>query len=306
MQLSEIYIDGERLEVYKNGIFNTCGFLHQQKKNILSFISSKKYLHELRNDKILSIICPKTMVNDVVNLRKDIGIIVYENPRELIFKISNKIKSKNFKSIISNSAKISDKAIISESNVYIGKDCIIEDNVIIKENVIIKDNVRIGTGTILGTEGLMVYDSGVNKKIAVHNGYLYIDSNSIMLNNIIVERAVFHGDVTYIGKNVILDSGVSISHGCKINSSTTLAACAKICGYTEIGKESYIGPGAVISNNIKLGDRCNIRIGSVVVDNLKKNSDVSSTFAIDHQMNLINRFNTLKNYKKIRGANNYE
>lgn len=299
MKLSEIYINDQKIEIYKDGYFRSCGFLHQQKNDLLTFISSKKYLHQLKNKKISSIICPLEMIKEVVSFRNDIGIIIDQNPRGLIFKISNKIKAKKFKSIILDNSNISYKAIISKNNVFIGKNCIIDDNVIIKENVIIRDNVKIGAGTILGGEGMMIYPSNENKKIATHNGYLYINSNTIMLNNIIVEKAIFEGDVTYIGENVIFDSGVSISHGCNIKNDTTVAANTKICGYTQIGKESYIGPGTVISNNIKLGDFCNIRIGSVVIDNLADGSDVSSSFAIEHRINLIDRFNKLKKYKKV-------
>jgi UDP-3-O-[3-hydroxymyristoyl] glucosamine N-acyltransferase len=299
MQLNDIKIKGIDFKIVKDGNFSTCGFLHQRKGNILSFISSKKYMSLLKNVSITSIICTDELVDDIVKLRNDIGILVYHNPRELIFEISNVFKPNNFKSIISNSAKISDKAIISNNNVYIGESCIIEDNVIIKENVIIRNNVTIGSGTILGSEGLMVYKLDNHKKVATHNGYLYINANSKLLNNIVIERAVFKGDITYIGKEVLIDSGVSISHGCKINNGTMIIACAKICGYTEVGENCYIGPSSTLTNNIKIGDNCNIRIGSVVVDNLEDNSDVSSSFAINHQVNLINRFNILRQFKNV-------
>lgn len=299
MKLSELKIQNIDFNIIKDGRFSTCGFLHQQKKNILSFISSKKYMNQLKNKNISSVVCTEDIINNVINTRDDIGIIVYRNPRELIFKISDMNMPKKFKSIISKNSIISNRAIINDNNVVIGENCIIEDNVIIKGNVVIRNNVRIGSGTILGGEGLMLYDSGNEKKIAIHNGFLYIDSNTKILNNCIIEKSIFKGDVTYLGKNIVLDSGVSISHGCNIKNSTIIAACAKICGYTRIGSDSYIGPSSVISNNLVLGNNCNVRIGSVVIDDLPDNSDVSSSFAIDHRVNLINRFSTEKQYRSI-------
>lgn len=299
MKLNEISIDDIKYRVVKDGNFSTCGFLHQSKKDILSFISSNKYINQLRNEKVSSVICTEDIVDEVVKKRDDIGIIIYYNPRELIFRISDKITPKKFKTIISSTAKISERAIISENNVYIGENCIIEDNVIIKENVILRNNVIVSAGTILGCQGMMLYNSKDEKKIAEHNGILYVDAFTKILNNCVIERAVFKGDVTYIGKNIVLDSGVSISHGCNIKGNTVIAACTKICGYTKIGESSYIGPRVVISNNLRLEDNCNIRIGSTVIDSLAQNADVSSSFAIDHQVNLINRFSTLKQFKNI-------
>jgi|GEM_PF-1522923 len=301
MKLSSLYLENSNFEIIREGTFNTCGFLHQGKKNILSFLSSKKYMNQLKNKNVSSIICTEDIIEMVIETRDDIGIIVYKNPRELIFKISDIVIPKKFKSIISSNSTISERAIISENNVCIGSNCVIEDNVIIKRNVIIRDNVHIGAGTILGCEGLMVYDSNNEKKIAKHNGYLYVDSNTKVLNNCLIEKAVFNGDITYIGKNIVLDSGVSISHGCNVRSNTIIAAGTKICGYTKIGANSYIGPGVVISNNLSLGENCNIRIGSIVIENLGKNSDVSSSFAMDHRVNLINRFAIVKHFKNIGG-----
>lgn len=300
MRLKQISIQNEKYEVYKDGEFTNCGFGQQERKNMLTFIVSKKYINMLRNNNITSVICPGDLVPAITKLREDIGIIINDNPRRLLFRINNEIKPKKFKTIISGSAKISKYAHISEFNVIIGDNCIIDSNVIIKENVIVRNNVSIGPGCMLGAEGLMVYEIDGQKIIAEHNGFLYIDSYCKLLCNIVIEKAIFKGDMTYIGKDVLLDSGVSISHGCRINENTVITGCSKLSGYTNIGRNTYIGPGTVISNNLSIGDNCTIRIGSIVVDNLAENSDVSSNFAIDHTTNLISRFDVIKKYKKLK------
>lgn len=294
MKLDNLNIKELSYNVVNNGEFLCCGFIHQRKKGLLSFITSKKYLLQLKNYSVSSIICPENLIEEVKKVKDNIGIISSENPRALLFKINNLFMPKKFKTIISSTAKISSKAIISDFNVYIGENVIIDDNVVIKPNTIIRDNVHIGAFSIISSDGFMTYELDDNFYIAEHKGYVYIDKDTKLLCNILIEKSVFYGETTYIGKNVIMDSGVSISHGCYVGNKVSLAANAKVCGYTKIGNNCYIGPMAVISNNLIIGDNCNIRIGSVVVNNLKNNEDVSGSFAIDHRLNLLNQYNKMK------------
>jgi UDP-3-O-[3-hydroxymyristoyl] glucosamine N-acyltransferase len=274
--------------IYRQGLFRTCGFLHQKKNGLLSFIESEKYIRLLENPCIKSVICTEDLLDEVARQRNDIGIIVSDNPRELLFKISADIKPKAFKSIINKTSKISATAIISPYNVYIGNNVTIGDGVIIKENTIIRDDVRIDDGTILGSEGMMLFEASGKKNMARHNGFLYISRDAVILSNVIIDRAVFYGDITLIGSNAVLDSGVSISHGCTIYDGVVVGANSKICGYTRIGANTYIGPGATVSNNLTIGEKCMIRIGSTVINNLKDNADVSSSFAVEHIANMLN------------------
>ncbi|GAA0085617.1 hypothetical protein UT300007_20560 [Clostridium sp. CTA-7] len=293
MFLRNIRLDDTDFIVYKDGEFNTCGFTCQKKAKMLSFVLAQKYLLTIKNEDITCVICKEELLESVIALRPDVGIIICENPRKLIFKINEIFKNKYFYSKIDKSSRISDKAIISDKNVIIGKNCVIEPNVIIYENTIIKDNVYIGAGSIIGAEGFMVYND-INNDIAKHKGYVVIDSNTKILNNVNIEKAVFFGEVTMIGFNVILDSAVNISHGVNIKKSTMIGANSKICGYTSIGNEVYIGPGSTISNNLEIGNRCTVKIGSVVVENLKNESEVSSFYAIDHKINMYNRMKIMK------------
>jgi|LSQX01.1.fsa_nt_gb UDP-3-O-[3-hydroxymyristoyl] glucosamine N-acyltransferase len=280
--------------VYRHGVFRTCGFMHQKKNGLLSFIESEKFLGMLKSPFISAVICTEELIDKIEKCRNDIGIIVSDNPRELLFKISSDFKPRTFESIIHKTARISSTAIISPYNVFIGSNVIIDEGVIIRENTIIRDNARIGAGTMLGPEGLMVYTYYGIKHIASHNGFLYINRDAVVLCNVIIERAVFHGDITFIGSNAVLDSGVSISHGCSICDGVVVGANSKICGYTKIGANSYIGPGSTISNNLIIGEKCKIRIGSTVISNLADGADVSSSFALEHQANMMNSIRILK------------
>lgn len=299
MNLSDINLSEINCSIVRDGKFNNCGFLHQRKSDMISFIMSKKFLSYLNNKYITAVICTPDILDEVLKFRSDIGIAICDNPRRAIFKISSKIQAKQFTSIIHSSSEVAESASVSKHNVIIGKNCVIEANVIIRENVIISDNVTIGCGSVLGNKGLMVYKDGTDNIIADHNGFLYISEGVTIMPFCVLERGIFKGDITKIGKNSILDATTGISHGCRIGKNVTIAASSRICGYTDIGDETYVGPGVIVSNNLTIGRGCNLRIGSTVIENLKDNEDVSSSFAYNHNINMINRFRTIRKYKNM-------
>jgi UDP-3-O-[3-hydroxymyristoyl] glucosamine N-acyltransferase len=56
-----------------------------------------------------------------------------------------------------------------------------------------------------------------------------------------------------------------------------------IAGSVDIGEDVWIGPSAVISSGIRIGDRAAITLGSVVTRSVEAGKRVSGNFAIDHE-----------------------
>ena len=48
---------------------------------------------------------------------------------------------------------------------------------------------------------------------------------------------------------------------------------AKLAGTVHVGKFTWIGIGAVVSNNLKICENCVIRAGAVVVENIIKSGN---------------------------------
>ena len=67
-----------------------------------------------------------------------------------------------------------------------------------------------------------------------------------------------------IGKGVLLNNSVTISHNNTIGDCCYLSPGVITSGFVEIGEKTFIGSGAIISNKIKIGKNVKIGIGSVV------------------------------------------
>jgi UDP-3-O-[3-hydroxymyristoyl] glucosamine N-acyltransferase len=55
-------------------------------------------------------------------------------------------------------------------------------------------------------------------------------------------------------------------------------------GYSKIGDRVWVGPGAIISNLIEIGDDARVEIGAVVVRSIPPGARYSGLFARSHSM----------------------
>tara|TARA_Y100000992_G_scaffold175473_1_gene118349 strand:+ start:225 stop:1088 length:864 start_codon:yes stop_codon:yes gene_type:complete len=222
----------------------------------------------------------KTKVSIISNnilKSKDKNYIYTQHPRLLFCKILKKLKNKNLiiypkiKNNISKTSKISSKAIIGE-NVQIGNNTIVEEGAIIKSNTIIGKNCIIKSGSIIGGDGFSFEreNSKIYEMIAF-GGVKIGDNVSVGLNSTICKSTF---NFTEIGNGSQIDTLVQIAHNVKIGKNCTITGGTQIGGSSIIGNNVWLSPCSNISNNIKIGDKSFIGIGSVVIRNVQKNSKV--------------------------------
>lgn len=275
------------LNVKRNGYFNffsKLGGIGPVLKKTITFVESKKYLNKI-NDNISCVICKNEFLDFFK--KKDIGIIISENPKkvfyEIYFDLYKKKYFKYFKNNISENAQISEKANISKYGVKIGNNCIIEDNVIIKEGSIIENNVIIRSNSVISSEGFEIFNIENKNIIIPHTGKCIIKDNVEVLNNSCIAKGLFEGGDTVIEEEVKVDNLVQIAHGVKIGKKTKIASGVVISGGTVIGSDSWLGPNATVSSELFIGNNVRINIGSVVINDLKNNSNVSGNFAYENR-----------------------
>jgi UDP-3-O-[3-hydroxymyristoyl] glucosamine N-acyltransferase len=142
-----------------------------------------------------------------------------------------------------NRFMISETAIIEE-DVSIGNNVLIGEYSIIKSGTIIGDNVAIGSGCIIG------------KRPSVGRNQLPL-----------LSKGSGH---TFIDKDVIINDGVYIYSGTKVDASVYIADKALIREGCIVGKNSVIGTATVISFSSVIGKEtkimsgCNIGANSVI------------------------------------------
>ena len=116
-------------------------------------------------------------------------------------------------------------------------------------------------------KGYSLY-SFISKKSAVAD-------NCLMGSHVLIYEKVLLQPFSKIGSNIILRSGVNVSHHVEINEHVSLAPGVIVSGGATIKKGAVIGSGAIINDGVTVGEGCVIGSGSVVT----KNTDRYSLYA---------------------------
>lgn len=250
--------------------------------SVLCYATNLEYISLAdKNPNIVGIITLSSLSNSSFKV-----VAISDEPDILFGIISNKlIKDGHIKpkmeykisntSIIDKTASISSKVYIGE-NVTIGKNTIIEDYTIIEDDSIIGDNV------VLGCDGFFFKrkKSGELCKF-LHAGGVHIGKNVEIMTSSMVQRA--HDiDFTTIGNGTKISVNVNIGHSAKIGENNMITGNVQIAGRVIIEDNCWIGTSSTISDSVKIGKNASIRIGSIVVKNVKDNEEVSGNFAYNH------------------------
>lgn len=182
-------------------------------------------------------------------------------------------------------------AVIAD-DVTIGRKCVIGPNVVIRDKTTIGDGVILHPGVIIGSEGFQYRHLAGNLVRVPQMGGVEIHDGVEIHSNTCVDRGTGLG-CTVIGKDTKIDNLVHVAHDVRIGERCLVVALAMLGGKTRIGDDVWIGPSAVISDGLSIGDRARITLGSVVTRDVLPGQHVTGNFAIDH-----GKF--IENLKKIR------
>lgn len=274
------------VEVIKDRNFESLGTIHHQMDKMLVFLDDEKYLEALTNNDAVS--CVITKEELLPELPDKYGIAISKNPKETFYEFHNYL-SKNtnfylsdFPTEISSSAKIHRNAYISPKNVRIGDGVIIEPGVIVMGHSIIRENVILRAGCTIGSHGFEFKKIGGKILSVSHAGGVLLHRGVEIQSNSNVDRSVF-GGFTEIGEDTKIDTLVHIAHNSKTGKRCLIVALTVVGGSAIIGDDVWIGPGSTICNGIEIGDKAEIKLGSVVTKDVKPGQKVSGNFAIEHE-----------------------
>jgi UDP-perosamine 4-acetyltransferase len=77
-----------------------------------------------------------------------------------------------------------------------------------------------------------------------------------------------------LGNNVIINSGVTVDHDCRIEDHTHLAPGTVLSGNVHIEEECHVGSRAVILQGLHIAKRSLVGAGAVVINSIASNSRV--------------------------------
>lgn len=138
------------------------------------------------------------------------------------------------------------KNVLIRSGVTIYFDSVIDDNCWINHNAIIRENVKISEDSSIGSNTICENNVSIGKSCIIQN-------NTMICSGTLIESFVFVGPgVTFTNNAPIghLRDVEPIIRGPKLRLGCAIGGGVTICPGIEIGEESIIGAGSVVTKNI--------------------------------------------------------
>lgn len=252
-----------------------------------TFAENEYYLNQaLENPNVAVVITNESLIS-LVETEKT--LVISEAPKKSFFELHNYMFKNGFFNLIKNSSisessEIAKTAII-KNNVIIEDGVIIEDYAVIESNTHLKKGVYVGPHAVIGARGM--HNTFINGEcIWVKDaGGVIIENGVQVLAHATIQKSYFY-EPTIIGKASIVSVHCNIGHGCKIGQNTMIAGHAQLAGYTSVGNYVWIGPAVTTAHGITVGDKAELLVGSVVINDIAEATKVSGNFAMNHRKNL--------------------
>ena len=142
-------------------------------------------------------------------------------------------------------------ALISENanlghNVKVGPFSIIEDGVSIDDNTIIGNCTTICSGTQIGSNSKIFHNCSIGEipqdlKFAGEDTKTVIGKNTIIRENVTINRGTSAGGITVVGNNVLLMAAVHVAHDCIVRDNVIMANMSTLGGHVEIQEYASLG-----------------------------------------------------------------
>ena len=163
--------------------------------------------------------------------------------------------------VIGHSVTIGPYAVIGKA--IIGNGCVIESNVHIYDNVSLGNSCHIMPGAVIGGEGFgFERDDEGNKFRFPQIGNVIIGCDVEIGANTCIDRGALSD--TVIGDHTKINNLCHIAHNNVIGRNVTIAGCVNVSGSNIIDDDVWIAPHACIRGYLHLGKNCFIGMGAVV------------------------------------------
>ncbi len=108
-----------------------------------------------------------------------------------------------------------------------------------------------------------------SKKVVtlIHPDAVVADNVHIGKGTVVMAGAVINPDAS-IGDGCIINTSSSVDHDCIIDDYSHISVGVHLSGTVHVGKMTWLGTGAVVSNNIVICDNCTIGAGTTVIKNI--------------------------------------
>ena len=265
----DIYIDG----------LNLCNreSIHQ---HILTYATSGEYIGMIMNNPaVVAVVLSGAEAERYRDALEERGLSyitadlpekIFYNIHEYLYNHTDFYHKFDFERIIGEGVYIHPSAVI-ENGVIIGNGVVIEANTVIRHGSVIEDYCKIGCNTVIGAEGFQVIRVNNENRKIVHVGGVLIKNNACVGDNVCICNSLFE-NTGYVGRNVMIDNLCYIAHNVIIGDNAIITAGCMLCGSVVIDEGVYLGINSMILNRMEIGSNSKIGMGSVVTKNIPGNS----------------------------------
>lgn len=228
------------------------------------------------------IICPLSLRKELTKKKKKCALILVDNPRIWF----SRCIAKFGKSLMPNETTGIDPTSVVESknigkNVRIGPHCYIAPEVMVGDNTIIHagvqiynkttigKNVIINSNTVIGEDGFGFEKNhkGQWEKFP-HIGGVEIQDDIEIGANTCIDRGTLEN--TVIGSGTRIDNLVHIAHNVKVGRNCMIIAQSLLAGSSVLEDGVYVAMCACIREGVRLGKNCFVGMGAVVTRDIDK------------------------------------
>jgi len=226
--------------------------------------------------------------------------------------LGSKVSVGNF-TVIGENCKIGNNVIIMDNvsianNTIIGDNCIIYSGVRLHSESLIGKNCIIHSNSVIGSDGFGFAPNEKGEYIKTPQiGNVLIGDNVEIGSNTSIDRATLGS--TIISNGVKIDNLVQIAHNVTIGKNTVIAGQCGIAGSTKIGKNCQIGGQVGFIGHLTIGDNVRINGQAGVFSNIKDNTVLKGSPAIDERtfnrsyVNFKNLEKIVKDINRLKKAN---
>ncbi len=239
-----------------------------------------------RNPNLSAVITTPALAGQV---SEEKGVATVENPQESYYRLHNHLfqaglMEPHANHFIDPSAEIAPTAVLGRK-LQIGAGVKIGFGAVIHDYTILGEGTFIGDYVVLGGRGMQNTKVDGRRFKVEWAGGVKIGRDCEILTAAIVQRP-YHCEYTEIGDETQAAGKASIGHGAKIGPRAMIGGNAQIAGNVHIGQDVWIGQASTLSDGLEIGDRAQVKMGSVVVRNVPADAAVSGNFAIPHERNI--------------------
>ena len=217
-------------------------------------------------------------------------------------------------------AQIGNGTQIGASSV-IGRGAVIGEQVIIGPGCVIGENARIGSGSLLHGNVTVYADVKIGQRAIVHSGAVLgadgfgmakdgegwckirqigavVIGNDVEIGaNTTVDRGAL--DDTVIEDGVKLDNQIQIGHNVHIGAHSAFAGCVGIAGSARIGRRCTIGGGSIVLGHLEIADDVHIGAASVVTKSIIQAGEYTGLYPIQEKAVWARNAALLRNLGKL-------